>query len=267
MFKRILLRYWYKLIKKTPDQMDMVRYWKTSDHVEAKITTAKDGSTLMVMHGEDYPIQGFPRGHILFGGLSKLKHEIKNQVFNESWRKLEEGQPHEQIITDAMTALGRVLEYMEPLKYDLMPANKMCPAVREIHRAWTKVEQLIDNPAKREKARKIKEILCLILQEDDGYRYRVQFMALWIPLFKWNPVKFLDKGLEMVINAEVIRDMKDRVKLLKRICLLVLEDSEINKLFKAFVKEVNWNKVKLTKGDRYHFRGKYFKVDMDVLEY
>jgi len=71
--------------------MPMVKYWKHKDKCSAKITTAEDGSIIMKMEGEDYPFPTFPRGHLLFGYLSKLKHEIKNQIFNNAWGLLEKG--------------------------------------------------------------------------------------------------------------------------------------------------------------------------------
>jgi hypothetical protein len=49
--------------------------------------------------------------------------------------------------------------------------------------------------------------------------------------------------------------------------MLVLEDPEVKKRFVALFKEINWKKVKLTKGDKYHFRGKYFKVDYKYIDY
>lgn len=264
---RILKKIWYRLIRKNPGDMPMVRYWKSKDFVEAKLTK-KDGATQMVLDGEDYPMWGFPRGHLLipaneqYGPLSVLKHQIKNQIFNESWEKLEKGVPKEQIIKEAWIALDRCLEYLEPLKYDLMPASTMCPSVREIYRAWTKV-------APSERSLKLRDVTTLLLQEDDGYKYRVQWMAIWYPRIKWfvNPVKLFDKGLAMIERGEVIGDMKRKIKLLRRVLGVLLEDKRVRSNFEAFFKEVKWNKVKITEADRYHFRGKYFKVDMDVLEY
>ena len=71
----------------------------------------------------------------------------------------------------------------------------------------------------------------------------------------------------MLEHGEVIGDMKERQRLLKRILELMLEDEETQKKFIALFREINWNKVKLTKADKYHFRGKYFKVDLDLLDY
>lgn len=245
-----------------PAKMPMVKYWKTQESVQAKLTT-KDGATLMVMDGEKYPMWGFPRGHLLIpanqkhGPLSILKHEVKNRVFNQTWDELEKGLPREEVIKNAKARLRECYEYLKPLHYDLMPAGSMAPSVREIHRALTAVG--CPEP--------LRDILTLVLQEDDGYRYRVQWLAIWIPLIKWNPVKIFDKGLKMIEKAEVIGDMKRKIKLLRRVLTLGLEDPNIKKMFIKFFKEVNWKKVRITEAERYHFRGKYFKCDSDILEY
>lgn len=260
MFKFILKKY-YKLIGKSPADMEMVQYWKTKDSVQAKVTKAEDGSTQMWLEGEKYPFPTFPRAHLLFGHLSKLKHEIKNQVFNESWRKLEEGTPEEEIIADIKKSLfGEITEIAEKLRYDMIPVNKMTASVREIHRAWTKVAP--------ERTYPLRDYLCFILQEDDAYRFRVQWLVKYFrPSWFKDPIKLFEKALQVMEHAEVIGDMKERIRLLRRILLLTLKDQSINSLFKKLVKEIDWNKVKLSKADSYHFRGKYFKVDYDLFEY
>ena len=265
MFKRFILRTIYRVLKKKPTDFEMVGYWMNKEYVQGKLTKAEDGSTVMFLEGEKYPIPSFPRSHLLFGPLSKLKHEIKNQVFNESWALLEEGKSNEEVarhIKDKL--LGSVAEVAQILKYDMMPAESMSPPVKEIHRAWTKVAP--------ERTYVLRDYLCLILQEDDGYRNRVQWLVeyfnpnIWYMRFV-SPVKLFKYALEMLEHGEVVGDMKDKIKLLRRVLLVALEDKRIRELFNAFVREVNWKKVALTAGDKYHFRAKYFKVDYPYLEY
>lgn len=259
MFIRIL-KFYYKLIGKTPDKMPMVKYWKHKESCSAIITRSKDGSIVMQMDGEDYPFPTFPRGHLLFGYLSKLKHEIKNQIFNASWALLEKGENKQLIIKMIKNKLfGEISEIAFKMKHDMLPPEKMCPSVREIHRAWTKVSP---------ETGVLRDYLCFILQEDDAYRFRVQWMSEYFGLFpKLKPVNSFRKALEVMEHGEVIGDMKERIRLLRRILLLALEDESIKTKFEKLFKEINWSKVKLTEGDKYHFRGKYFKVDYNLFEY
>uniref|UniRef100_A0A6M3KT32 Uncharacterized protein n=1 Tax=viral metagenome TaxID=1070528 RepID=A0A6M3KT32_9ZZZZ len=255
-----LKRIYYKLIRMTPDKMEMVSYWKTKEAVEAKVTTAKDKSIIMQLEGEKYPFPTFPRGHLLFGNLSKLKHEIKNQIFNESWYKLENNIPKQEIIENIKNKLyNEIANIAETLRYDMLPPESMTPSVKEIHRAWGIVSP---------KTGVLRDYLCFILQEDDAYRFRVQWLVNWFGwLAKLSPCKTFDYALKQLEHGEIIGDMKERQRLLRRILMLALEDKTIKQDFINLFKEINWNKVKLTKADKFHFRGKYFRVDYDILEY
>ena len=266
-----LLRWWYR--NTSPADLEMVKYWKTQESVQAKVTTAPDGSTIMFMEGEKYPFPTFPRGHILFGPLSKLKHEVKNQIFNESWAKLEKGEeivPYIKRIlkegikvNDDSAIYGREYkkgeDVMEILRYDMLPPEKMSPFAREIHRAWTKVSP---------ETYKLRDMIVFIAQEDDAYRFRIQWLAEWFGWFmKWNPVKSFDYALKMLEHGEVVGDMKDKAKLLRRVLMEALKDPTIREKFIALFREIKWSRIKLTKGDKYHFRGKWFRCDLKYIEY
>lgn len=243
--------------------MPMVSYWKTKQSTMAKVTTGKDGALVMKFEGESEEFPGFPRGYILFAGLSKLKHELKNQIFNEAWAKLEQGLSHEEIIQSIKSKLtGELDQYLGPCRYDMVPPSRMIPVAKELWRVLSKMEQ------QEPKLRFLKETLTFLMNEDDAYRFRFQWFAeLLRPRWYHDPLETLKLALEELEQAEIVRDMKDKIKLLKRILLLIMEDPKINQLFQEFCKEVDWNKLKLTKADKYHFRGKWFKVDNQYFEY
>lgn len=220
----------------------MVSYWKTKDSVQAKVMLDNNGSYVMQMEGEKYPFPGFPRGVLLFGSLSPLKHQIKNKIFNENWYRLEEGLPID------MSKEKEIFELFETTRYDMLPIEKCCPAVKELWRAMTVVGV----------NQTWKEIICFILQEDDAYRFRLQWMAK----FYKKDLKSFDHAWEMMEHAEVIGDMKERVRLFRRI----FKELGHTKL-PDFLKEVNLKKIKLSKADKYFFRAKYFKVDYPEYTY
>lgn len=234
---------------------EMVSYWKTKDSVEAKVVLSKQGHYEMHMDGEKYPFPGFPRGNLLFGKLSPLKHVIKNRIFNDSWVKLEQGEK-----IDLKDAFREIETLYEGIRYDILPIEKCAPAIREIYRALTVASQ------GSKTAKMFTEIICFILQEDDAYRFRFQWIVSFFPYFR-PTIKHFELGLTMLEYAEVIGDMKERQRLFKRIIMEVLKDDNVRKRFDIFLKEVNWSKVKLTKADRYFFRAKYFKVDYPNYQY
>ncbi len=251
----------------------MVQYWKFKESVMAKVTTNKDGALVMKMDGEKEIFPGFPRGHLLFGSLSKLKHEVKNQIFNESWRKLEEKLEKPVIIQDIKRTIHAINEFVEHDRYEMVPPEKMVVPVREIWRAFSVLEGKTSG-TKKEKVRILKEAITYVLQEDDGYRFRFQWIvqvfnpsSWWFKLFFRDPIKDFEIALGELEHAEIVGDMKAKIRLLKRILMLMLEDRSISRLFKELCKEMDWNKLKLSEADKYHFRGKWFKVDFDRFEY
>ena len=261
--KRYFLRKIFKMLGKRPDTMPMVKYWRTSNEASARVVQQPDGSVMMDIEGEDEIFPGFPRGHSLFGSLSPLKHQIKNQIFNDSFYALDDGVPREQVIADIKEVLRTGLtEFWDNVKYDAVPPEKLVPFVKELWRVMTTLEK------DSELVKPIKEMLCFIMQEDDAYRFRLQWLfGIFRPRWYLKPLEVLTMALTELENAEIIGDMKEKQRLLKRILLLMLEDKRINMLFNKFCKEANWKKLKLTKADKYHCRGKYFKCDWDKFEY
>lgn len=141
----------------------------------------------------------------------------------------------------------------------MLPPTKMCAPVREIHRAWTKV-------AKTEHSRKLRDIFCHIMQEDDAYRFRLQWMAQFFKPRWWGDnIKRFEKAMQFMEHAEVIEDMKERQRLWRRILLVCYR--QMRPEFESFMREVNWKKVHLSDADKFFFRGKWFKVDLDKFEY
>src|SRR3990167_312098 len=266
--KRKIYRWLFKLLRRNPAQMPMVQYWKTKNSIPAKVTTNKQGEIIMIMEGEKEPFPGFPRGYLLFGSLSKLKHEIKTKLFNDSWWALEQNVPRETVIKQIKEKLEQIAAITETAKYDMIPPQKMPRAVKEIWRAMAVIEK--ESP----KIEPLKKALTYILTEDDAYRFRLQWIIQLFNPSSWlfkilfrDPIKDWEIALEELENAEVIGDMKERVRLFKRISLLLLEDKRIKELFIKLCKEMNWKKLKLSKADKYHLRGKYFLCDLDKFEY
>lgn len=257
--------------------MPMVNYWREQDSIAAIITTNEDGATVMKMGEGDkrelYDFPGFPRGYLLFGSykgrpygpLSVLKHEIKNQLFNESWSLLEKG---EDISIQFKSKLDKIYEITKDLEYEMLPPEKMFMGVRELWRAMTVLEKKYPES----KIGLLKKTLTFIMSEDDAYRFRIFWITEIFNPNKWylrfiNPVKLLKIALQELEHAEMIGDMKERIKLLRTVLIALLKDKKIKKLFLELCREVDWDKLKLSEADKYHFRAKYFKVDWDKFDY
>lgn len=259
----------------------MVSYWKTKDKVRAKVIKTEHGYG-MRMEGEDYIFPSYPRGHLLIQTnsdgspplFSRLKHDIKNKVFNDSWWLLEDGMSEKEIVKRLKeTILPQIFEIIEALRFEILPASRSCRSVKELWRAFEEVEKKLPR-SRRARVRYIKEIICFIFQEDDAYRFRFQWLAGFVnpnTWWKWllgsDAEKEIDFALSLLEQAEVIGDMKERQRLLRRIVIAALKDPGVRQIFVMIVKELNWKELRLTAADKYYFRGKYFKVDYPWFQY
>lgn len=231
----------------------MVRYWKDKDAVEAKLIKTPEGHTIMYMEGEKYPFPGHPRGTFLYGNLSKVKHWIKNKVFNETWRLLGEQKDPEDIKTYLKNdAWPYVFSLTEDFKYELLPFEALNPPIKELYRAMEAVD--VDS--------KLRDTIVAIFQEDDAYRWRFQWIVKFFPLVGKPTRKHFFKALDMMEHAEEVGDMKERIRLVKRGLEFMLDEK-----FDSFLKEMDWKKFKLTKADKYFFRAKWFRVDYPEYQY
>lgn len=182
--KKAFFNVWYKI--RPPE---MVKYWKWGDAARAKITKGEDGNDTLYIEGEKYAFPGVPRGHVLLGPLASIKKAIKQKVFNEVFAELQ------RMADDA--------------KYDMTPAEKMAPAVKELHRVFDLMESAEVTDDMKGRIRLIKRVFTFFFQEDDAYRFRMQWMFDHLDI----------------------------------------------------------DKMKLSKADKYYFRGKYFKVDHAKFDY
>jgi len=237
--------------KKHPPEM--VKY---DDVARGMILSTKDGLKMRI-EGEKYLYPGFPRGHVLtsdyyFTDFSKLKHGIKNNIFNYIWYELEKGRDKNEIREEVIENWKEIYEIMKKLKYDVLPMHKCCRAVRELSKG--NCEGVF---------KQIVEVMCFIFQEDDAYRFRFQ----WIKNYFKNDIKSFENALIQMENAETSDDMKGRVRLWRRGIMFLLEDERVRKNFETWIKSLNWRKLKLSKEDKYYFRRKYFKCDFPVYSY
>lgn len=81
-------------------------------------------------------------------------------------------------------------------------------------------------------------------------------------------VRELNRALQELEDAEVVEDMKGRIRLIKRVLTFFLQEDDAYRYRWQWVMErLDMKKIKLSKGDKYYFRGKYFKVDHSKFDY
>lgn len=118
----------------------------------AKSKLNKDGEIILDIKGEKYPLAGHPRHHFMHGPLSPLKNKMKNLVI-ESIPKL-----------------------LEKCISSQLPEEQWCVSVKAIGKVFDKWIEAEDEPSMKYLAGQIKDAICMFLQEDDAYRFRVQWL-------------------------------------------------------------------------------------------
>lgn len=90
-----------------------------------------------------------------------------------------------------------------------------------------------------------------------------------VPIEKCAPaIREMARVFDKLEHMEIQDDMKGRIRLIKKVILWFLQEDDAYR-FRAqyFLSEIDQNKVKLSKSDRYFARGKYWKPDYDKFSY
>lgn len=75
-------------------------------------------------------------------------------------------------------------------------------------------------------------------------------------------VRHMYETFEKLEECEVVPDMKDRIKLIKKVmCAFLSEDDAYRLRAQMFLDMIDQKKVRLSKEDRYYGRGKYLRID------
>ena len=126
---------------------ESVQYGEKKGKELARTVIAKDGSRELQIRGEKYNLRSSPRHHVLHGPLGPLKRYMKNFIIE---------------------ALVKCL----PFK---IPDNRLSEPIRELARVFDLVIEAEDEPSQKKLIGQIKDSVCMVLQEDDAWRFRVQW--------------------------------------------------------------------------------------------
>lgn len=148
----------FNIFKKKPNS---VQYGEKSGKEMAEpIFNEKTQSMELHISGERYPLRGFPRHHVLHGPMAPLKRYVKNFIIE---------------------ALVKCLPYK-------IPDEKLVPSVRELARVFDLLIEAEDEPDMKHLTKQFKDAICMVLNEDDAWRFRAQWAMekLDVKKFKLN---------------------------------------------------------------------------------
>ncbi len=140
------------------DKQTVVQYGeRNGKELSQPVFNSETQSMEMHIRDEKYPMRAFPRHHFLNGPLAPLKRYIKNLVIEQ---------------------LVKCLPYK-------IPDENLAEPVRELARVFDLMVKLEDEPEMKRLMGQFKDAITMILQEDDAWRYRIQFAAEQLDMKKF----------------------------------------------------------------------------------
>jgi len=235
-----------KLFKRKREELpdvDRGRYPK-------KLEIEKGKGNFIHIIGAKYPMRGIPREHFLKKILDPFKRKV-NKTF------LEGGSSFKLLLDKIM------ISNVWKLIYEEVPDDQLSEPVKEIARV---LDLMIVEIWAKEKAKwtAYRKFGCSFIEEDFAYRYRAQWLLEHIDIEKLmsDPAKEVARVFDLLVEAERNQGMKKKWQSYKRtLCALFRENPDYYYYLQYFLKHLDMKKVKLSKGDRYYFRCKEFKVD------
>ena len=229
------------------------------------------GGVLTFMDGYEHPYKGFPYHEfvdkidtikkISRGFLSGIYHAMKGKNKLQLIFFL----PTLWALKDAayvfIFAFHRIIDRfkMKTLRYS--------DSVREIHRAFS-FSVKGENARQTELREKFRDLLCMVLEFDNAYRFRFQDIIpeLDKTKLKRNPSKELLRLLNILVSRELTQEVKDTWFLLRlAIRFYLFVDRDMKRILQTCLFELDLEKIALSVEDR-HFCDKRKDYKFGYLE-
>lgn len=140
------------------DKQKEVQYGdKQGKQISQPVFNKDTNSVELHILDEKYPMRVFPRHHLLHGPLAPLKRYIKNLVIEQLVKCL-------------------------PFK---IPDENLSEPVKELARVFNLLIEAEDEPEMKRLMGQFKDAITMILQEDDAWRYRLQWAAEQLDMKKF----------------------------------------------------------------------------------
>jgi len=138
-----------KLLGKRPEH---VKYGELGGRQLARTQiNKKTGEIELAIKGEKYPLRCHPRHHVLHGPMVELKRRMKNLV-----------------IENLADQISKTVKHKTPESQWAIP-------VREIARVFDLMIEAEDEPSMKKLMKQLRDPICMILEEDDAWRFRLQW--------------------------------------------------------------------------------------------
>ena len=216
------------------------------------------GGVLTYMEGHEYPYKGFPYHEfvdridlvkkIVRGTLSGIYHELKKK--NKLWflTLIPSLWVAKSAVRSGIFVVYRIMERFRLKK------ERYCPAIRELYRAFD-VDNVAWNVEERELRVRMRDAVCMLLEFDNAYRYRMQDIVpeLNQEAIRANSTSEIGRLLDIMADREKTQEIKDTWTLFRLVVRWYLRfDKQMKNILRDVLSNLDLDKMKLDEGDRHY---------------
>lgn len=220
-----------------------------------------NGGVITWMENQSYPFKGYP--HYEFVEKVDFVKKINRALFSGFYHQLK-GQnkaklllllPSLWILKDGVrTWIRTFYRFIDRFK---IKNQRYCTFVRELHKTFTDAPSLkfTESQQDGEIRLMLRDLICMILEFDNAYRFRAQDIASEIDKqnLQKNPVKELLRLIDVLASREKTIEIKDTWKLIKLFVSLYLRfDRKMLKLIQGTLLDLNIENAKLSIEDKWY---------------
>lgn len=217
--------------------------------------TGEKAGTLTFLTNRLYPVRGFVVTETVerlttFKRLLRIaietfsKHKVRSAVMFLFFRGVFDG-----------IMMSFISAFYKTMQRHRLQEERYCQPVRELRRVMLEIdkEDGFSPYGKAGQPRKqIKDVLSVLLEFDDAYRYRFQWLPWNTEAAAKNPIREIRRMLALLIEAEEDQKMIKQWKAFRHAMVLIAFQPKIVRYLKRFFSKLNIDEIKMSVEDRYH---------------
>lgn len=221
-----------------------------------KVEFPPDGGVLTYMDNFKYPYKGFPFYEFVdkIDVIKKIQRAVLSSLYHSlrarHWYQLMFLVTVPWVFNDILRSF--VYTFFRTIDRFKIKPVRYCTAIRELHRAFS-ISFYEESKESIEMRGMIRDLMCMILEFDNAYRYRFQDImpSLDKERLQKNPSKELSRMFALLASREKTQEIKDTWKLVRYFLpWYVRFNSAFRKTLIAILVNLDLEKVSLTVEDR-----------------
>ena len=227
-----------------------------------KVELPDEGGILTYMGSQSYPYRGFPYYEFVEkidyikktsrAFLSSLYHSFKGK--NRLWFIF---------LIPSLLFLKPLVRawihtYYRIVERFRIKSLRYCTAIRELHRAFS-IEPENESDQDKELRIEVRDLICMILENDNAYRFRFQDISQDInkESLQRNPPRELIRLFDILQSCETGEDIRNTWILFKLFIRFYLRfDKKFCKILVRALVNLDYSRVQLTDEDKYYCSGR-----------